>query len=643
MSERGQKKRKGAPVGGNEAIVKTLSKIIPHEDLGDYQQECPADVEVWQCPFGEKCTKVHLPVWKRMWRRNQATKSMGFSNLKAHLVTCAGGEANLMDMYDDVCNADEDKIEDADQGHSSIKSFFQNSTVSRKARDCYGWLKWIVTKNQPITAVEDKEHRSFTKFNKHTMSYKRIVKVMNKVVELVEAAITAEIKRVKKAGGKASILHDGWSSSQNEHYVGLFMSYSKPVNGKHRDEPCVFWKPTIVLLACSPMDHHNTTDSDDNAQIQAAVNYNAKQYVEFISETLSYYNANISDGFIVCQTVDNAPVNPKIGRHLGIQTVGCSNHRFNLEVELFVQQNCAQLIDKVRQTMVSVKSSSVVRSMMRNKTPLEPLFYNDTRWYGKYFMLKRWLQLRPFCVEVNAELRNHAIASNRRKSIEIDSTLQFKAEVERFERYFESFNKIHIEMEKNNATLSDCRWPLDGLLQVLEANLPDHHPMYECELECKYILQGSDIVKCPAFESAVCKIQRGETNLMSAAEIRSVECLLQPATNTAGSIDDSDDDTELPNPILHSPTTYTRLKRQMTMREASRPRADKYVDTKFILGSVAVVERLWSMAKHILTDDRKRMMPIHLEALMFLKINQGYWSEETVEKAMRLLDTEAQA
>jgi hypothetical protein len=50
-----------------------------------------------------------------------------------------------------------------------------------------------------------------------------------------------------------------------------------------------------------------------------------------------------------------------------------------------------------------------------------------------------------------------------------------------------------------------------------------------------------------------------------------------------------------------------------------------YVNCDFIYGSSAEVERLWSVAKYILTDQRKRLTPQMFEALLFLKQNKEFW------------------
>ncbi len=61
----------------------------------------------------------------------------------------------------------------------------------------------------------------------------------------------------------------------------------------------------------------------------------------------------------------------------------------------------------------------------------------------------------------------------------------------------------------------------------------------------------------------------------------------------------------------------------------------KYVNCDFILGSAAEVERLWSVAKNILKDNRKSMTPLLFEALLFLKVNNSYWGLELVCEAVK--------
>ncbi len=61
---------------------------------------------------------------------------------------------------------------------------------------------------------------------------------------------------------------------------------------------------------------------------------------------------------------------------------------------------------------------------------------------------------------------------------------------------------------------------------------------------------------------------------------------------------------------------------------------DKYRNCDFVLGSVAEVERLWSIAKSILGTQRMHMTPITLEALLFLRMNKRYWDLSLASTAM---------
>ncbi len=60
---------------------------------------------------------------------------------------------------------------------------------------------------------------------------------------------------------------------------------------------------------------------------------------------------------------------------------------------------------------------------------------------------------------------------------------------------------------------------------------------------------------------------------------------------------------------------------------------DRYVNCDFMLGSVAEVERLWSLANYILPDTRKSTSRLTFEAVLFLKVNANYCNEHTEQLA----------
>ena len=49
----------------------------------------------------------------------------------------------------------------------------------------------------------------------------------------------------------------------------------------------------------------------------------------------------------------------------------------------------------------------------------------------------------------------------------------------------------------------------------------------------------------------------------------------------------------------------------------------------YVIGSAAVVERLWSVARYILTTNRSSLSPVLFEALLFLRSNRTLWDVRT--------------
>ena len=78
------------------------------------------------------------------------------------------------------------------------------------------------------------------------------------------------------------------------------------------------------------------------------------------------------------------------------------------------------------------------------------------------------------------------------------------------------------------------------------------------------------------------------------------------------------------------------MKERMKKRKTGvmeNTKASPYKNVDFICGSAAEVERLWSVAKCILTDNRAKLTPAMFEALLFLKTNEEYWDMATVMEA----------
>ena len=109
-------------------------------------------------------------------------------------------------------------------------------------------------------------------------------------------------------------------------------------------------------------------------------------------------------------------------------------------------------------------------------------------------------------------------------------------------------------------------------------------------------------MKNAAFETGVCKTQNGATNLMTEDEKQTCQRLL--LVKDADLSDDAEEE------VLYE----ERLRRWKWKWENS----SGYRNAHCILGSAAEVERLWSIATHVLTDEQKNTSPLMLEAILFL-------------------------
>ena len=82
----------------------------------------------------------------------------------------------------------------------------------------------------------------------------------------------------------------------------------------------------------------------------------------------------------------------------------------------------------------------------------------------------------------------------------------------------------------------------------------------------------------------------------------------------------------------YSQLLQQKLKRQK--REVTSEQQDVYLNLNMLRGTSVNCKRLFSNAKFILSDTRKRTTPSLFEALLLLKVNRSYWNVYLVGKAM---------
>ena len=248
-----------------------------------------------------------------------------------------------------------------------------------------------------------------------------------------------------------------------------------------------------------------------------------------------------------------------------------------------------------------------VASKLRELTSYCAVRENNTRWSSTFNMIAQFLKIHKELsgvVELLSLLPNH-----------LEVALLSDAFV-----LLTKFNSVTIMLQRDGMTFVKSR-------EIFDLFLKDH-PDFE-----HYISSDASIVENEAFERAVMQISRGVA--LSEAECRVALPLLQPAveeipTNDADDVGDEDD-------IIHQERSHSeqlerKLKRQK--RVAAKERREVYVNLDMLPGTSVNCERLFSQAKFILSDTRKRTNPMLFEALLLLKVNASLWNVFSVAQAM---------
>ncbi len=110
------------------------------------------------------------------------------------------------------------------------------------------------------------------------------------------------------------------------------------------------------------------------------------------------------------------------------------------------------------------------------------------------------------------------------------------------------------------------------------------------------------IVHSPAFESGICKILQGNESLD--IEEQNALCSFK------SEIDIGEEDNSFAEQVLKKQRLY-----------------NSYQNLQHITPTSNIAERFFSVAKLVISDLRKSMLPKNLESILFLKFNREMWDE----------------
>lgn len=323
----------------------------------------------------------------------------------------------------------------------------------------------------------------------------------------------------------------------------------------------------------------------------------AQDHLTHIARILQMYGKQTSN--VICLVGDNCAVNQSIARTMSVPLIGCASHKFNLAVQLWIkeQPNLTPIIAKVAAVMKKA-STLKVAAKLKQLTNYACVKANDTRWSSTYNMIERYFQIQP---QLSALVELLELLPT---PVEVDA-------LSRGFRHLSNFDSITVMLQRDGISFVEVRNIFDVL--VLDFPEMEHH-----------LGQRSFLVIDPDFEKGVMCISKGMpltleqkaavTNLVKVEQQQSLD-------SSSGNEDESNtinmliaDDSE-----SYAERVAKRLKLQTRLENLGRK---QFVNLDVIPGTSVNCERLFSLAKHVLTDTRKNTSPILFEALLFLKVNR---------------------
>jgi len=262
-------------------------------------------------------------------------------------------------------------------------------------------------------------------------------------------------------------------------------------------------------------------------------------------------------------------------------------------------------VSRVMKKASTLKVASQLRELMSYATVRE----NDTRWSSTFHMIDRYLRIQTelsSVVDLLSLLPNH---------LEVDFLTRAHATMKKFD-------SITVMLQRDGMTFVESR-------EIFDLFLKDY-PEF-----AHHIGDEAAIIEDEVFEKAVMRLARGlqlteEQRLAAQVLIKPEEAVEPQPEDDADPVGDNAD--ELGATESYSQLLQRKLKRQK--REIASEQQDVYLNLDMLPGTSVNCKRLFSNAKFILSDTRKRTTPSLFEALLLLKVNRSYWNVYSVGKAM---------
>eukprot|EP00171_Calliarthron_tuberculosum_P003101 IDg3101t1 len=313
------------------------------------------------------------------------------------------------------------------------------------------------------------------------------------------------------------------------------------------------------------------------------------EHFEFLSYILGVYGKSWSN--VSCLVGDNVNCNKSLANKAKIPFIGCASHRFNLAMRVVLNDD-EELISKINTIMVKLRGL-LLGAKLRRLTSIRPKIRNTTRWSSTHDMIVRYVRIREFLPNLESE--------------EIDSLFLSPSENRRVDAFLQQLSPLESVtkmLQREETTVSDTRALFDAVINSFPGTI-------------NKLSSTADIVHCAAFESAIVNIQRGNAAALSRDESEAIRGLR---------IEEGSDEETGDEGLSFAERA---LKKQKCVDVEKR---DKYIDTRFLVPTSNICERLFSRVGYALSQRRRGICPANLESQMFLHLNCDLWGKSEVNQ-----------
>ena len=321
--------------------------------------------------------------------------------------------------------------------------------------------------------------------------------------------------------------------------------------------------------------------------------YTSQDHYDFITYSLSVYGKTWDN--IVCLIGDNCNTNKALATQARRPLVGCASHRFNLAVKDQLK-DYADILSNINTLMKKLKNL-IPAAKLRKHTLLQPKCSNATRWSSTFEMLKRYKEIQQYLPLLNIQ--------------EIDNLTPSQRDVHTLDHLLTvmiDLDSVTKALQGDGVTMFDVRTLFDEVMVLYNGT-------------SERLGLDASIIHDKVFKNAILKIQKGEENTLTTEETIKVSTLR--TTQKKG---------EAINAVI---SLDSLAERALKKRKVFSVESSLYGDTRFIVPTSNMCERLFSEAGYGRNSRRLRLLDTHFESQLFLRSNKRFWDLKEIHEILK--------